>query len=47
MAITEKPPNPFPANAQAVGPDGKLTPEFISWLNRFLQYVARVAAAIP
>lgn len=47
MALTEKPPNSWPSNARAVGPDGNLTPEFIAWLNRVLQYLERMRAAIP
>jgi hypothetical protein len=47
MAFSEKPPNPFPSNAQVVGPDGKMTQEFIAWLNRVLQYLERMRASIP
>jgi hypothetical protein len=47
MAFTEPPPPLWDATKSAVGPDGKLTSEFLQWLNRVLAYLARMGAAIP
>jgi len=47
MAFAELPPPIWDATKSAVGPDGKLTPEFLQWLSRVMAYLARMGAAIP
>ena len=47
MAFTEQPPPIWDATKTAVGPDGKLTPEFLQWLRRVVAYLVRMGAAIP
>lgn len=46
MAFSEKPPPVFQGTT-IVDADGRINQEFLNWLNRVLQYLERMRAAIP